>query len=130
MFAAARRSTQPLGVTKMRLAIALGLLFAASEASAADAVIVRGEVSWTANGIARISECGTGRALEFGTMASSPYFRFKRRYEELSADGKTPVLVEVEGVLVRSGNSINLLTIQHPRVLGLTKGACDFIGIK
>ncbi len=109
----------------MRLAIAIGLLFTALETSAADAVIVRGEVSWTANGIARISECGTSRVLEFGTMASSPYFRFKRRYEELSVDRETPVLVEVEGILVRSSNSINLLTIQRPRVLSLTKGACD-----
>jgi len=58
-------------------------------------------------------------------MASSPYFRFKRRYEELAVDPKTPVLVEVEGVLAQSRSSTNKLTIQHPKVINLTKGVCD-----
>ncbi len=109
----------------MRHAIAFALLFTMLEASATDPVVLRGEVSWTANGIARISECGTGRVLEFGTMASSPYFRFKRRYEELSVDPKTPVLVEVEGVVARARSATNELTIEHPKAINVTKGGCD-----
>jgi len=58
-------------------------------------------------------------------MASSPYFRFKRRYEELSVDPKTPVLVEVEGVVARARSATNELTIEHPKAINVTKGGCD-----
>ena len=94
------------------------------EANAADVVIVKGQLSWTSNGIARVSECGTERIVELGTMASSPYFRFHREYDELSLRGKIPVLVEVEGVVVQSSGSKKQL-IEHPRVIALTKGVCE-----
>ena len=71
-----------------------------------------------------MSECGTKRVLEFGTMASSPYFKFRRQYDELSLDGKIPVLVEVQGVLGRLRNS-EMQLLEQPKVLGLTKGVCD-----
>ena len=87
-------------------------------------MIVTGELSWTSNGIARVSECGTKQVLELGAMASSPYFRLRRQYEGLSLDGKMPVLVEVEGVLAQSSNSKSRV-IEHPRVRTLTKGGCD-----
>jgi len=108
----------------MNSATVIALLFAASAAHAADRVVVKGELSWTSSGIARVSECGTKRVLEFGTMASSPYFRFRREYDELSSDGKIPVLAEVQGVLGRSSSS-NKQLIEQPKVLGLTKGRCD-----
>ncbi len=108
----------------MKGAISIAVLLATMEASAADAVRVKGQLSWTSNGIARVLECGTKRILEFGTMASSPYFRFHREYDEISLRGKIPVLVEVEGVLVQSSGSKKQL-IEHPRVIALKKGVCD-----
>jgi hypothetical protein len=105
--------------------IALIALFAGlSTTHAAEGVVVKGELSWTSSGIARVTECGSKRVLEFGTMASSPYFRFRRQYDELSPNGQMPVLVEVQGVLGRSSTSPTQV-IEHPRVLGLTKGRCE-----
>ena len=108
----------------MKRATVAMAVFAGLAVHAADTVVVRGELSWDSSGIARVSECGTGRVLDFGTMASSPYFRFVREYDELSSKGKIPTLVEVEGVVRHSTNSSKQL-IEHPRVLRLTKGACD-----
>jgi hypothetical protein len=110
---------------RMRLGIAIGLVFTAVGISAEDALVVRGEVSLTESGFARISECGSNRVFQFGVMASSPYFIFVRRYEELSAHGKMPVLIEARGVVVRSDNSTNISTLEHPRVITLTQGTCD-----
>ena len=101
----------------------IGLLAGLSTAHAAEGVVVKGELSWTSSGIARVAECGSNRVLQFGTMASSPYFRFRRQYEELSPNGQMPVLVQVQGVLGRLSNS-DMPLIEHPKVLGLTKGRC------
>ena len=110
----------------VRRAIAVWLLFTALEACAVDVTtVVRGEVSWTTTGIARLSECETGRILQFGVMASARYFILTRRYEEASGGGKTPVVAEVEGVITRSSSSANEPTIQHPRVLNVATGTCD-----
>lgn len=110
----------------VRRAIAGWLLFTALGACAADATtVVRGEVSCTTTGIARLSECETGRILQLGVMASTRYFIFTRRCEEVSGGGKTPVVLEVEGVITRSSSSANELTIQYPRVINLTAGTCD-----
>ena len=106
-----------------RLAVAVLLLFSMVEACASEDALVRGEVSWT-DGVAKISECETGRVLRFGAMASSPYFRFTRRYDELAGDRKNPVLVEVEGAITRSSSSADELTIEHPRVINLAMGTC------
>jgi len=67
-----------------RRIMAAVLLFSMAEACGGDVERIRGEISWTTNGAAKIADCQTGRVLEFGTMASSPYFRLMRRYEELS----------------------------------------------
>ncbi len=115
----------PNGSTMARRAVAVLLLLSMTEACASDVARVRGEVSWTTNGIAKIAECGTGRVLRVGTMASSPYFRFSRSYEELSGDGRRPVLVEVEGVIIGSSSSANELTIDQPRIIELATGRCD-----
>ncbi len=56
-------------------------------------------------------------------MASTPYFRFVREYEERSSNAKIPMLVEVRGVLRRSSDSKREV-LEHPKVLGLTKGVC------
>ena len=101
------------------------LLVGASAANAAEPVVVKGELSWTSTGIARVSECGTQRVLEFGTMASSPYFRFRRQYDELSAKGQIPVLVEVRGTLGRRLSNPHIELIEQPEVLGLATGRCD-----
>ena len=106
----------------MRLGIAIGLTLATLGTSAGDALVIRGEVSLSESGFAKISECGTNRVFQFGVMASSPYFIFVRRYEELSASGKISVLIEAEGVLVQS--STNVSTLEHPRVISLTRGSC------
>jgi hypothetical protein len=108
----------------MKRATLTAALFAGLAAHAADTVAVRGELSWSSSGMARVSECGTKRVLDFGTMASSPYFRFVREYDEVSSKGKIPVLVEVQGVLRQSSDSKKQL-LEHPKVLKLTKGVCD-----
>ncbi len=110
----------------VRRATAVCLLFTALEACAPDVTtVVRGEMSWTRGEFPTLSECETGRILQFGVMASVPYFRFTQRYEEVSGGGKAPVVAEVEGVITRSSSSTNGLTIQHPRVLNVAAGTCD-----
>ena len=106
-----------------RATVAMALV-AGLAVQAADTIVVRGELSWDSSGIARVSECGTRRVLDFGTMASSPYFRFVREYDELSSKGKIPMLVEVEGIVSQSTNLSRQL-LEHPKVLRLAKGACD-----
>jgi len=106
----------------MRLRIAVGFVLVTLGANAADTLRVRGEVSLTESGFGRVSECGTNRIFQFGVMASSPYFIFVRRYEELSAGGKVPVLIDVEGALVRSSTHVS--TLEYPRVVTLTRGSC------
>jgi hypothetical protein len=105
--------------------IAFLLVLTASGIGAEDTVMVRGEVTFTESGFARISECGTKRVYPFGVMASSPYFNLRRRYEELSAGGKKPVLIEAQGVLVRAAVPANGATLEHPKVISLAQGSCD-----
>ena len=72
--------------------VACSLSFAALAQT--DQAVVRGQLTFNSGGIGQVAECGTHRVIEFGTMASSPYFLLIRGYDELSGDGKNAVLVE------------------------------------
>jgi hypothetical protein len=104
---------------KRILLIVCALSFAS--AAQADLAIVKGELTFDSVGIGQVTECGTRRAVEFGAMASSPYSQLRKRYEELSSDGKA-ILVEVEGRF--SASSTGTLVLNEPRVLGLKAGMC------
>ena len=111
-----------LRVMTTRRITAIWLLFGMLGACAGNVARVRGEVSWATHEDAKISECGTGRVLRFGTLASSRYFLLTRRYEELSGNGTSPVLAEVEGVITRSSSSASELTIEQPRLHDIAAG--------
>jgi hypothetical protein len=88
----------------------------------ADQSVVKGELTFDSAGVGQITECGTHRIIELGVMASTPYFYFVKRYEEVSVDGRDRVLIEVEGRLTSS--STGKLVLGTPRVVGLKSGVC------
>ena len=101
------------------------LVAAACAACAQDRQVVRGELSWTDGHFAKVSECGTDRVYVFGVMASAPYFILSRRYDELSGEGKKPVLIEVEGSVAPPTSSTGgNPTLDQPQVIALSAGAC------
>jgi hypothetical protein len=95
--------------------------------TAADAktVIVKGELTFTPNGIGKLAECGTGRVFTLGLMASNPYFQLVQRYWELSNRGKAPVVAEVSGDVVKTSEPDSESTLQTPIVVALTPGTCS-----
>jgi hypothetical protein len=99
-------------------------LLAFVAAAHGDQSVIKGQLRFTSTGIGQIAECGTRRVIEFGVMASGPYFLLTKGYEELSGQGEgdKPVLVEVEGLLTSS--STGKLVLQNPRVVRLQSGAC------
>ncbi len=88
-----------------------------------DALLFKGELILNSAGAAQLLECGTRRQLELGVMASTPYFKLAKRYEEISGIEKNPVLVEVKGVLTHS--STGKLVLNSPRVISITQGRCS-----
>ena len=112
-----------LDVNSMRLVITITILFTSFGVFADNLFLVRGEVKLSESGIGIISECGTNRIFQFGVMASSPYFKFIQKFENLSAGAKYPVLIEVEGNLVQAGS--NMSSIESPRVIAISRGGCD-----
>ena len=95
--------------------------------TAADAktVIVKGELTFTSNGIGKVVECGTGRVFTLGLMASHPYFQLVQRYWELSNRGKAPVVAEVSGDVVKTNEPDSESTLQTPTLVALTPGTCS-----
>jgi hypothetical protein len=103
--------------------VVMGMLAWASRAQA-DTLVVKGELSFTPTGFAKVTECRTMRVYTFGVMASSPYFQLLQQYEDLSQKGKEVVLVEVQGVLDDSTDRQTALTLQQPRIITLKQGTC------
>lgn len=88
----------------------------------ADAVVVKGELSFNPKGIAKVLECNSGRVLSLGVMATNPYRRMIEQYWRLSYRGKTPVLIEVRG---DASNSETGWTLQSPNMVTMVAGRCS-----
>jgi hypothetical protein len=97
----------------------------ASSALGADAIIVRGELSFGSGGLAQVAECGTNRVFTLGVMASNPYFGMTQRYDEASANGKFPVLVEIEGSVGDRTSTRGQLVLDSPSLVSLVRGTCN-----
>jgi hypothetical protein len=106
----------------MKTVLPFALVLSLVPVAHADISVVKGEVTFNSVGIGQLMECGTSRAIEFGTMASAPYFQFRKQYEQASDDGKKPVLVEVQGALAHS--SAGKLVLENPSVIALASGTC------
>lgn len=106
-----------------RTAILLLALFAGS-AFAADALVVKGLLLFDSGGLAHVAECGTSRVFTLGVMASNPYFGLTQRYNEASASGKFPVLVEVQGLIGARSSSNSKLVLDSPSIATLVRGTC------
>ncbi len=106
-----------------RIASLVLALFAGS-AVAADSLVIKGELSFDSGGLAHVAECGTKRVFTLGVMASNPYFGLTQRYEEVSASGKFPVLVEVQGIVRARSSSNSKLVLDSPRISTLARGTC------
>lgn len=90
----------------------------------ADADTVKGELSFNSEGVGRVLECKSGRIFALGTMATNPYLLLVQRYWRASFHGKTPVLIEVGGV-VRTSTPGTALTLESPNVVVLYGGRCS-----
>jgi len=86
---------------------------------------IRGELTFNSRGIGSIQECGSGRNIQLGTMASSPYFTLHNRYDELSRLQSKSVVVEAKGSLTESDGDSRLLELQRPTVTSIASGSCD-----
>jgi len=95
-----------------------------SSALGADAVIIRGEISFESGGLAQVAECGTNRVFKLGVMASNPYFGLTQRYDEASENRKFAVLVEVQGSIAQRASTKRELVLDSPRVVSLVRGTC------
>jgi hypothetical protein len=93
-------------------------------AFAADALIVKGELSFSAGGLAQVAECGSDRVFTLGVMASNPYFGFTQQYKEVSDGGRFVVLIEVKGSLARHRSSNGALVLDSPDISKLVRGNC------
>lgn len=90
----------------------------------ANSLVVKGELSFTSAGIGKIAECDSGREFTLGVMASAPYFQLVQKYWDISNHGKTPVLIEVRGEVMKTSNPQTESTLQSPSVVTLVAGAC------
>lgn len=93
-------------------------------ALAADALTVKGELSFDSAGLAQVAECGSDRVFTLGVMASNPYFALTQRYKETSEGGKFAVLVEVKGSLAGGRNSTGGVVLDSPDISTLVRGTC------
>jgi ABC-type uncharacterized transport system auxiliary subunit len=113
-------------VPQLRLLAVIALALAACASPqepqrATSTSVVKGTVTVAKNGIVHVLECDTRRKLVVGEMASGPHLRLRRRYFELSHDGKEPVLVEMAGTIV-TADEVSLL--ERPSLLEIKPGRC------
>jgi hypothetical protein len=101
--------------------VAIGMLAAAMTTWSAQPLTIKGQL--VLNPYGQVTECGSGRVLRFGVMASNPYFHLLKRFEEASGGGKQGVLIEVSGTLAidSSGNEV----LENPTVLSVVSGTCS-----
>ena len=109
----------------MRPAV-IGCLLCLAVPANADESVVKGELTFNSGGIGKIFECGSGRVVTLGVMASNPYFHLTQKYKELSDGGKMPVVIEVSGKVAKKKSLANgETTINMPTVVALRAGTCD-----
>ena len=104
---------------------AIGGMLAFAAVADAETVVVRGELSFSSEGIGKVSECQSGRIFTLGVMATNPYLRLVQRYWRISYHGKTPVLIKVQGDVTRTGTGGTKLTLQSPNVIALAAERCS-----
>jgi hypothetical protein len=68
----------------MKRSFSVACVLALTAVAYADQSVVTGQLTFNSAGVGQIAECGTQRIIEFGVMASTPYFQFAKRYEEIS----------------------------------------------
>jgi hypothetical protein len=107
---------------RMKRALLIACVLASAGEAHAERLVTTGQVTFNLHGIASIAECGTGRIIEVGVMASALYFQFMKEYEQLSGNEKKPVLVEAEGSL--TATSAGKLALESPRIGSLKAGVC------
>jgi hypothetical protein len=87
-------------------------------------MIVKGELSIEAGGLAQVAECGTTRVFTLGVMASNPYFGLTQRYAEAADNRKFTVLVEIEGSIAEGAGTERTFVSDSPSVVSLVRGTC------
>lgn len=117
-----RGSLLPLAIMIKRslVLVAAAVLTSAAQAESS---VVKGELSFTSTGIGQVTECGTGRVVDLGVMASNPYFLLTKKYDQISGAQRSGVLVEVKGSLVTSSNG--RIVLESPSVVTLVAGTCS-----
>ena len=90
----------------------------------ADTLVVTGELSFNAGGLAQVAECGTNRVFTLGVMASNPFFGLTQRYDAASSSGKFAVLIEVKGSLAGRHSANSQLVLDSPDVSSVVRGTC------
>ena len=117
--------TEPLEHEVTILGAPVGML---AVVAMADADTVKGELSFNSEGVGKVLECKSGRIFALGTMATNPYLRLVQRYWRASFHGKTPVLIEVGGVVTGASTPGTALTLESPNVVVLYGGRCSDYG--
>jgi len=108
----------------MKHLVALICALGISSALAADALTVKGELSFSSAGLAQVAECGSDRVFTLGVMASSPYFGLTQQYKETSDRGKFAVFVEVKGTVAHNRSANGGLVLNSPEIATLVRGTC------
>jgi hypothetical protein len=108
----------------MKHSVAFAFTLFACAALGADAVVVKGELSFESGALAQVAECGTNRIFTLGVMASNPYFGLTQRYAEAADGGKFAVLVEIEGSIAHRASTKRQHVLDSPRVVSLVRGGC------
>ena len=122
-FLAQSRIIQRARHWRMRHVAAIGWMLAFAAVADADNVVVKGELSFSSEGVGKVSECGSGRIFTMGVMATDPYLRLVQGYWRSSYHGKTPVVIKVRGDAERTTNTT--FTLQEPYVISLVSERCS-----
>ena len=111
----------------MRRIVLLASVLATGCMTRGDTATIRGQLAW-AEYPTTITECGTGHVFELGPMASTPYYYFASRADELAEGSDDPILIEASGRISEASSSARLrgtsAVIYAPRILALEHGDC------
>jgi hypothetical protein len=97
----------------MRHVGAIGWMLAFAAVADADNVVVKGELSFSSEGVGKVSECRSGRIFTMGVMATDPYLRLVQGYWRISYRGDAE----------RTTNTT--FTLQEPYVISLVSERCS-----
>lgn len=90
-------------------------------AESGNKVTIQGTLMWDETHHPIIKECNTNKLFQLGVMAANPYFHLTRKSDDLSQNGKSPVIVTVSGNINPSSN----LIINQPNILNISAGDCS-----